>query len=106
MILRVQISENLKRISDCPADQGSGHEQSLRAGGEEDYALEQCLSKAGLASRRSHVREVGTRVMAEQKGARLKAARSNQASAGRHDQGFGSQRQKWGPGIGQVRTRA
>lgn len=80
----------MKCISDSQVEKGSGQQQSLRAGGEEDYALEQCLSKAGLASSRNHVREVGTGVMAEQKGARMKAAGSNQARAGRHRRVFSS----------------
>ena len=71
-------------------EKGSGQWQSLRAGREEDHALEQCLSKAGLANSRNCVKDMGSRVMAEQKGARMKAGRSHQARAGRLEQGLGS----------------
>lgn len=58
--------------------------RALGQDAKEDHALEQCLDKAGLANSRNSVNEVGTRLMAEQKGARMKAVRSNQAQAERH----------------------
>lgn len=57
---------------------------------EEDHALEQGLCKAGLANSGNHVERVGTKVLAEQKGTRMKVVRNNQAKAGRCDQVFSS----------------
>lgn len=59
------------------------------------------------ASARQDWPTVGTMVLAEQKGARMKVVRNNQARAGRHEQVFSSWRQKLGPGIrqGGIRTR-